>query len=234
MNARQALALIFLTSTVLATGNANAALSWDAQKDFSAANPSNDWSYGYDPASIQGYQFTLFDLFSGDNNLPRWSDSDYDTLGTPSILKNLTGSETSFKVAPGQLSLHPGQIANGDAAILRFTAPITSQYTISGQFFQGDSSDTVAWVVKNSDLISPLMTIGSTDGNPTFLLSRLDLVSGDTLDFVVGNNGSFYNDSTPLAVQINAVPPVPVPGAVWFFGSALLGFVGLTRKKLVM
>jgi len=33
------------------------------------------------------------------------------------------------------------------------------------------------------------------------------------------------------AAGLPAIPPVPIPGALWLFGSALLGFAGIRRKR---
>ncbi len=43
--------------------------------------------------------------------------------------------------------------------------------------------------------------------------------------FASGGSESFVN---------NGPSPVPLPGAVWLFGSALLGLVGITRRKSVL
>ena len=32
---------------------------------------------------------------------------------------------------------------------------------------------------------------------------------------------------------VSAVSPVPVPAAVWLFGTALVGFIGLSRRRKV-
>ena len=43
-----------------------------------------------------------------------------------------------------------------------------------------------------------------------------------------GANGASYGGNLAVSTSVGAVP---VPGAVWLFGSALAGLVGLTRKK---
>lgn len=58
--------------------------------------------------------------------------------------------------------------------------------------------------------------------------------SGDawTFDTNVGFQGSTYMSFQlyAWAVRSGDVSPVPVPGAVWLFGSALLGLLGLRRR----
>jgi hypothetical protein len=44
---------------------------------------------------------------------------------------------------------------------------------------------------------------------------------------------SFSNNGTLVSVDVRVVPAVPVPAAVWLFGSGLLGLVGIARKARV-
>jgi hypothetical protein len=182
---------------------------FDAVADFetNTTNPNSVWSYGYDPASISGYQFRPFDQRISDGYLVFWQDSNYVSYNTPSIYKNL-GSSTIYGVLPGQVALHPGPASNGDAAILRFTAPQSTTYDVLGQFFVGDPyGDTDAQIVRNGSLFQSL---GSTTNNPNFGISNLFLATGDTLDFVIGNSGSYAGDSTPVVLQISTAVPEPL------------------------
>ncbi|MDD1620873.1 MAG: hypothetical protein LUQ11_05285 [Methylococcaceae bacterium] len=54
-----------------------------------------------------------------------------------------------------------------------------------------------------------------------------NLASGWYTIFVSGANGTLTG--SPINVSVSAVP---VPGAVWLFGSALVGLVGASRRKL--
>ena len=45
--------------------------------------------------------------------------------------------------------------------------------------------------------------------------------------------GSWYNISIEVAEGGRIIPAVPVPAAVWLFGSALIGFVGMSRRRKV-
>jgi len=224
MNKSLALATLFLAGTVT-VNSSQAATSWDATKDFTAkttVNPNGVWSYGYDPAATAGYQFKAFNKLSG-TTLPIWNDSAYTSLLAPNFVKNLSTSST-FGILPGQISIHPGPVASGDAAILRFKAPIAAIYALNGQFFAGDGGETDAKIVKNGNLSVPLKTLGITSTNPAFSISGLELAVGDTIDFVVGNQGSFNSDSTPLTVQITSAP---ILGKVSpSIGTTLTGFTG--------
>jgi hypothetical protein len=79
----------------------------------------------------------------------------------------------------------------------------------------------------------------------------LDLIGGD--EFILGLNMGgtwltdtsvvslgansyqvgFNNAGTLVTVDVRIIPAVPVPAAVWLFGSGLLGLVGIARRKKV-
>ncbi|MDD1620572.1 MAG: hypothetical protein LUQ11_03745 [Methylococcaceae bacterium] len=68
---------------------------------------------------------------------------------------------------------------------------------------------------------------GSVDvGSASLTLNNLK--AGWYTVFVSGANGTLTG--SPIDVSVSSVP---VPGAVWLFGSALVGLVGASRRKLV-
>lgn len=66
-------------------------------------------------------------------------------------------------------------------------------------------------------------------------LKKLSKAKGMRIDFIslIGNNSNDlsigHNDNHHLSLG-DPVSPVPVPAAVWLFGSALLGLLGVKRK----
>lgn len=203
---------------------AGPAMAWDAAGDFdlqSSANPNGVWSYGYDPAALPGYQLKLFDALDTGPVLA-WRDGSYQSLGTPSFAKNLTGGTINGGWGADQVMLHPGPTANGDAAILRFTAPTTGRYDVQSQFFVGDQGAVDVWIVLNGSFDAPLAALGDSAADPQWNAAGLALAAGDTLDFVVGNAGNFFYDTTPLAVSIVSSVPEPAPALLWACGAALL------------
>jgi len=58
---------------------------------------------------------------------------------------------------------------------------------------------------------------------------------GDAWYFITNNNvqanGGKYGQYYALAVRLGDVAAVPVPGAFWLFGSALVGLMGLKRRS---
>jgi hypothetical protein len=170
------------------------------------------------------YSFTLFNSESG--NL--WYDSTYNTLSTPSVWLNNTGS-TENGVLNGQLSLNPGPVAGGDYAIVRFTAPTTATYDVTGQFYAGDTGHMNGYIVLAGNLSSPKVTFIDTTNSSVFKPLSLSMTAGETLDFVVGNNdGSFFSGNTPLSATITAVP---LPASVWLMLSGLGGIIVMARKR---
>lgn len=134
-------------------------------------------------------------------------------------------------VNTGQISLHPGPVANKDSAILRFTAPADAIYTAYGKFFSGDKGETDAWIVKNGDFTSPLKSLGVTSKNPIFTVSEF-LKAGDTLDFVVGNHGNYSYDNTPITVQISSFAlPGKVTPPIGVKASGFTGTVSATCQN---
>lgn len=73
--------------------------------------------------------------------------------------------------------------------------------------------------------------------NPACLGSNTCLISNDTIGGSPMDNGPFPSfsanfDITSIHIdKVTTAPPVPVPAAVWLFGSGLLGLVGVARRK---
>jgi len=188
---------------VLAWRAALGGVTYDSTADFNtSSNPAGPWSYGYSPQGDSGYAMQLFDSFDWG-----WHKTGYISLGTPTVWKN-TSQSTAGGVAPGQVSLHPGPAAYGDFAVMRFTAPADGQYAVSGQFFAGDSGSMSGFIVRNGDMQHPLQIFPITDDASVFAIAPVQLSKGQTLDFVVGNNGRYYSGNTPVSVTIKSAPAV--------------------------
>lgn len=208
--------LTFASLTVLAS--AAQATVYDAVADFQVlSNPGAVWSYGYAPQGGANYALTLFDSHGASN----WYMAAYNVLGTPA----------AWKSSATQLALHPGPSGGGDFAVLRFTAPSAGNYSISGQFFAGDIGAMSGAIVRSGNQASPLQYFASTNDQSVFSVPTLQLTAGETLDFVVGNNGSFYYGTTPLTVSITGA--VPEPGSYALMGLGLAGLALLKRRRAV-
>jgi hypothetical protein len=199
----------------------------DAVSEFSlGANPNGVWSYGYSVESGVQRSLVPFDKGVQTTESQAWTRSDYVHSGTPAIWRNLTRA-TRFGVGPNQLSLHPGPRPNQDFAILRFTAPspdvlhdpnLGPVYRVQGRFLAGDTGNMSASIAYNGKARGPerdvvLREFSTTSGDATFDLS-LYMTTGDTLDFMVGNNGNFANGNTPIEVTVHVVTQLEKLGLV--------------------
>lgn len=108
---------------------------------------------------------------------------------------------------PSQILLHPGGLGvQGDElpyhnAILRFTAPVAADYRIQGDWESLAPSTPMR--TQNSILVNGSSVFSSTLNVSVFDLTE-SLNAGDTVDFVVNDNGDIYGDSTGLNATLTA------------------------------
>jgi hypothetical protein len=149
-----------------------------------------------------------------------------------------TGSDSGYpdisRLDSSSLSLHPGRYYD-QAAILRWTVPegVTSVHvkaTFHGEYpdpyslqFTGAGTTTLAGVLFNGDDPNSTPEWHTITGNEDFV-PEFDITvnSGDTIDFVVGWNGSGGWDRTNLSVQITTLAPTWVDFGVVSADHALL------------
>ena len=102
---------------------------------------------------------------------------------------------------PGRVGLHPGP---AEYSALRWTAPETGRYELSGRFLGiATLTTTDGHVLHNGRLLfsGGLNTRGG--GNSAVFKQTVQATKGDRLDFVVGNGGNGYGgDSTGLELVI--------------------------------
>lgn len=122
-----------------------------------------------------------------------------------------------------------GQFSTTETQIWgRYTFNITSQVT-SAIWNSGFDDDGQVYI--NGTLV-----INDNNGNATGI-SNLDitqyLVTGENLiAFSAQDNIRWgYNHGMWAQVDIETVSAVPVPAAVWLFGSGLMGLVGIARRR---
>ena len=90
---------------------------------------------------------------------------------------------------------------------------------------------------------NPLNSSSTSDGDVAFTagttvsgsltltgLGIFDPTNAATLELVSGYNDSAA-DWVRLETGTTAVSPVPVPAALWLFGTALIGLVGLGKRR---
>jgi hypothetical protein len=71
---------------------------------------------------------------------------------------------------------------------------------------------------------------GEGSGNGELLLAGLNLTL-DTISFWAP--GKFDGEDHEFSLQSLSFSPVPIPAAFWMFGTALVGFVAMSRRTKV-
>ena len=205
-----AAATLFIACGFASIAPGNAQTVFDAAVDFSITNgnPNGAWSYGYRSAAAPLTNFTSNANIStgGTFGAAAWV-SWYAGIGgdgTPLVLHNTGGnlqSGTVFLFA-GELALHPGP--NGEVSIVRWTAPSDSVISIDATFAGRDivNGSTDVHVIHNGTSLFDGLVVGF--GSEAPFVITLPVAQGDTIDFAVGSNGSFFFDSTGLDAIITA------------------------------
>lgn len=208
-----------------------------------ASNPnvqaSGTYSYGYTSDATDVSQFSSAGLtyttsWAGASGLNGYFLNTPEIV--PAVVGNVTGSNiTTFfgvTVKPGELLLHPGGTDLNSAynapimsAVVRFTAAVASNYSVSGMFEHLHNGLADIHVYVNGVSVFDGINSGSFGGN-------YFVGAGQHIDFVVGDGGNgIGSDSTGLFADIHATPE-PATLAIWG-GIGLCGLVaGYRRKRL--
>ena len=202
----------------------------DLYNSFPAYQGDNGFSaYGFNPAT------STYQLLSNPN--PYYFDRVGDQWGNP----NIWGSTYSSNFFGGPLIFfNPAGTASltgiPEDAVLGYVAPTSANDKLIGSFSLAAAAgyDVLAYIKNNNTIIwSSYVAPGTTQN---FDLASFTVKAGDTIYYGVGalNQYSFseLNSWSGLQGQINS-SPVPVPGAIWLFGSALAGFIGFNRRKTI-
>ncbi len=232
---RSILAISFIASSACSVASASTT-TWDAAADFhAAANPTSAWSYG-STNSIGGSFATTSSPTSLDG-LNAWGDFNASVVFHNQTANVQTPAGTIY-AAPGIIAEHPG--ANGQFAVIRWTAPQAGNYTLNFGFFgisaAGQATTTDVHVLKNNSSLFDGLVQGHW-ANENFRVGSANpltfsLASNDHIDFVVGrgSNGNYFYDSTRLNATISAVPE-PETYAMMLAGLGLLGFMAKRRRQ---
>jgi hypothetical protein len=202
------------------------ASSFNAVNNFSlASNPNGVWSYLVSGAL----------LGNPTSNNPSLVGLDYwwngQAIPNSSIVAwNSTGSTQTYSstvVLPTNVLLLDQELnSNVD---VRFTAPTTATYTITGFFLGVDTSEvshSVTILNNGSSIFSG--TIATYNQNDPFSLTQT-LAAGATLDFESLTPGTASDLGTGLSATIATVSSTPEPGTAALIPGAVLVLYGLRR-----
>lgn len=223
------LAVSALVSATAAMAQSDAARSqdylpsWEIAGQFnprndinSATNPFEAWTYGYTVSPDCGGPVVPFRYKKQAANLAGratgiWSmgpNPDTNTNDLPLVSQSEGGTQLSpLRYSPQGLAIHPGP-AN-QCAVVRFTAPAAGKYHVIGRFWAenitaGGTNSGTSVAVNGAIVDTQTVTAPGGNGSNPFDWTG-SLAAGATVDFRVGSNGSFYNDTTGLNgyIQLN-------------------------------
>jgi hypothetical protein len=158
--------------------------TYTAVDDFSTenGNPNGVWSYAWMPTD-----FSSFNLYTNHNSYQWYG---WGSDNSPCIWLN-TGAP-AYGVPTGWLSLHPG---NGyQPSVLRGTAPVAGNVSVTGEFLAGDSG-----IMEVAVRLDNQPWWQATDSGSFDLITSV--VSGTTIDFAVYGGYGFGN--TPISATIS-------------------------------
>jgi hypothetical protein len=147
---------------------------------------------------------------------------DVGTCESPCVIAN-TGTWAGFK------NLFDGGVGTISQSIV---TTIGTNYLV--ELFLADNTFETGTVTASFGSTLGVSVTGA-DTSTTYSGYSFTHTATNTLtDFVFGGtvtSGTFFIDD----VSIEVVPPsaVPVPAAVWLFGTALIGFVGMSRRRKI-
>ncbi len=183
-----------------------------------------------------------------------------DPSGVPVINTDNGLGISPFTVIGGNTNLVGGYIGNGGTgtdtiASLSFSGAIANMYTAASNL--GDSNSPAGTIAGGSVPFGSLDDVGNTinidlgswfmNWNSNDIHTGTGKTDGVTSAFAAGAwdpvTGAFtlswqsLTDSGPKAgftalIELSGIAsPVPLPAAVWLFGSGLIGLLGVTRRK---
>ncbi len=230
-------AVCLLSSTI--TLNAQGIL-WDLVRDFpdlaaapTATNPNGVWSYGwkeFDGGAIGVLPIGTFhrsETLVYESGIIDWQDGGLGLGFGPAdggqVWKNVSG-EMIHGIQPGEVSVNADY---NRTSTIRFTAPTTGNYEISGAFGWGDGGNGTRSVFWNGTELWRAAGAGSFDFTGA---NQLVLGAGDTLDFTAwGHPGRYGN--TPVLATVNLVSPVPEPQTYGVMAALGLAGFGIHRAR---
>jgi arylsulfatase A-like enzyme len=206
---------ISTSSVVVVTGAVNVAEAYIDENTV-----PDGWQYLYSSEAIGGMEAAMPSNVTFETGRTGFGFSDF-----PKLLGHVTGG-VSFTINPANtanaavegtdLLISMGNTADNDHVIIQYTiqaedvaagtnAWITGSFRdLSGKATGGAANSIVGSVYHNSTLLFSATGANGilSQANGTFELSGISIEAGDTIRFVIGNNGSYEGDESALEANI--------------------------------
>ena len=183
-----------------------------------ASGKANGWS-SLAPIGTQGAEFAASTAGYGSINVS------FDWYGTSQgeakLQLEYTDNGTTWINTPINIG------SNADLAVLTNS---TSVNTVNGSYIAATGGLGQDWFTGLTATINDPLAAN----NPNFAIALVNAATGADDTSMKGaalNNSSGNWRFDNVVISGTAVAAVPVPAAVWLFGSALAGFMGLNRRK---
>ncbi len=123
------------------------------------------------------------------------------------------------------LGLQTGDVLSGSD--LYYDTNGNGVYDLGIDTYRADIGSAIPY---SDTLTGPLpIFLGGGGGGPAPMAATVNSIGLTTGPFP-GVKG-YFDIGTGNSIHITSVTPVPVPAAVWLFGSGLLGLIGVSRRK---
>ena len=179
-----------------------------------------------------------------DTGAGAWKDNGLDANGNPTATgptgwKHQTdiGLIKSDFNATVRLNLTTLGNFNDNFGVTVFTGmdTTTGDYSHHGGWNNASKPETTSnpWYAAGVGSGMTYLTHNPTVNDSAFNYLEFEALAGQVYTIALGGNGVGRWNANVAGYELKiSSSPVPVPGAVWLFGSALAGFVGLSRRKL--
>jgi hypothetical protein len=142
------------------------------------------------------------------------------------VMAGFTGATLLFNLNTEYEFEYMGKEA-GDTNTFAFASGSYSSFDTSSSLIGDDivvgAADLVSWVFDGNN------SNPATNPSPNIFMAAL----GNYVWLGFDDREGGHVDYDDLVVRVSAVSTVPVPAAIWLFGTALIGFVGFSRRTVV-
>jgi len=247
----RAVQCVFLCGLVLAAENVCQAFVYNFENEFSKTTNTDTsiWSYRWKDSFTRDGNYALLPYFR--TNLSWAPQMPYFPIWTPSVSQYypwvgvndsgapiydpVTDPGAQWPTPAGQSMIHPLGSPDGSAfSVVSWLSPYSGTVNIGVCVtdLDGRGSGGVEYYVDKGsaagDLASGTIPEGGSSG--LFWITDVPVAVGDRLNFIIGPNGNYYNDSTRLFVEITD-EAIPEPTTIALVGLSVIGLVAIIRSN---